>query len=206
MAEESQIPVWAALAAADANANGRIDLDEAKGVPRAVFPTVDRNRDNAVDEAEWNAFRAQALQPSATLSIRPEGRGDLTKTAVEWRAQRAVPNVPSPLAAGGLVYTVRNGGVAGIYNAATGAVMKEFRLPDALGDYYASPVAAGGRVYFASMEGKITVLEAGPDGRVLATIPMEEEIFATPAIAGNAIYVRTQQALYCFRHRAQPQR
>jgi outer membrane protein assembly factor BamB len=199
MAEEAQIPVFAAVLAADANGNKRLDLDEAKGVPRAVFPTVDRNRDNQIDEAEWTAFRLQALQPSATLSIRPRGLGDITKTAIEWRALRAVPNVPSPLVAGGFVYTVRNGGVAGIYDAANGDVKKEFRLPGALGDYYASPVAAGKRIYFASMEGKITVLEAGAEGRVIATIPMEEEIFATPAIVGDALYIRTQQNLYCFR-------
>ncbi len=206
MAEEAQIPVFAAVLAADANGNGKLDFDEAKGVPRAVFPTVDRNRDNQVDEGEWAEFRVQALQPSATLSIRPRGRGDLTKTAVEWRAQRAVPNVPSPLVANGLVYTVRNGGVAGIYDAGTGEVKKEFRLPGALGDYYASPVAAGRYVYFASMEGKITVLEAGAEGRVAQTVAMEEEIFATPAIVGDALYVRTQQGLYCFRQTVQVRR
>ncbi|MBI2686051.1 MAG: PQQ-binding-like beta-propeller repeat protein [Acidobacteria bacterium] len=198
MAEESQIPVFAALLAGDANNNRRLDRNEAKGVPLAVFPAVDRNRDNQIDETEWNDFRVQALQPSATVSIRPRGLGDITKTAVEWRVLRAVPNVPSPLIAGGLVYTVRNGGVAGISDAATGEVKKEFRLPGALGDYYASPVAAGKHVYFASMEGKITVMEAGAEGRITATIPMEEEIFATPAIVGNALYVRTQQGLYCF--------
>ena len=139
MAEESQIPVFAALLAADANGNQRLDLDEAKGVPRAVFPTVDRNRDNQIDEGEWAEFRVQALQPSATLSIRPNGRGDLTKIRRRMarsarRAERAVT-----AGGGGLVYTVRNGGVAGIYDAATGEVKKEFRLPGALGDYYASP-------------------------------------------------------------------
>jgi len=199
MAEEAQIPVWAAVLAADGNGNGRLDFDESKGVPRAVFPTVDKNRDGVVDEAEWNGFRVQALQPSATLSIRPKGKGDLTKTAVEWRAQRAVPNVPSPLVVGGFVYTVRNGGVAGIYDLATGEVKKEFRLPGALGDYYASPVAAGKYIYFASMEGKITVLEAGAEGRVSASVVMEEEVFATPAIVGDTLYLRTQSGFYCFR-------
>jgi outer membrane protein assembly factor BamB len=199
MAEEAQIPVWSGVLAADTNGNKKLDFEEAKGVPRAVFPTVDKNRDNQVDEGEWAEFRVQALQPSATISIRPRGRGDLTKTAVEWRAQRAVPNVPSPLVADGLIYLVRNGGVAGIYDAGTGELKKEFRLPGALGDYYASPVASAKYVYFASMEGKVTVLEAGAEGRVVATIAMEEEIFATPAIVGDSLYLRTQGGLYCFR-------
>lgn len=197
MAEESQIPVFAAL-----NGGQSLPLAEAKGVPKAVFATVDRNRDSKIDEAEWVAFREQALQPSATLAIRPKGRGDLTKTAVEWRAQRAVPNVPSPLVAGGIVYTVRNGGVAGIYDLATGEVKKEFRLPGALGDYYASPVATGKHVYFASMEGKITVLATGAEGQIVSNIDLGEEIFASPAISGNAIYIRTMAGLYCFRKAA----
>ena len=45
----------------------------------------------------------------------------------------------------------------------------------------------------------VTVLEAGAEGRAVDTIPMEEEIFATPAIAGGTLYERTQQGLYCFR-------
>lgn len=199
MAEESQIPVFAAVLAADGNKNNALDLDEAKGVPRAVFPTVDRNRDNKIDEAEWTAFREQALQPSSTIAIQPSGAGDITASAVKWRSPRAVPNVPSPLIAGGHVYTIRNGGLAGIYSLATGDVIKEFRLPGALGDYYASPVASNKHVYFASMEGKVTVLEQGPAGTIAATFPFDEEIFATPALSANALYLRTQQSLYCFR-------
>ncbi|MBM3785933.1 MAG: hypothetical protein FJW30_16350 [Acidobacteria bacterium] len=197
MAEASQIPAFDTVLAADANGNKALDLDEAKGVPRAVFPTVDRNRDGRIDTKEWTEFREQALQPPATMSLRPRGRGDLTKTAVEWRAQRAVPNVPSPLAAAGAIYTVRNGGVAGIYDAASGEARKEFRLTGALGDYYASPVASSKHVYFASMEGKITVIDFA--GEIVSSIPMEEEIFASPAIVGDALFVRTQQSLYCFR-------
>jgi outer membrane protein assembly factor BamB len=78
-------------------------------------------------------------------------------------------------------------------------VKREFRLPGALGDYYSSPVAAGGRVYMASMEGRVTVLEAGAEGRVVYSVAMDEEIFATPAVVGNALFLRTQQGLYCFR-------
>lgn len=199
MAEPSVIAPYAALRAADADGDGRLSLAEATGVPRAVFPTVDANRDGQIDESEWTRFREQALQPSAALAIVPKGRGDLTASAVVWRAARAVPNVPSPLAADGYVYTVRDGGLAGIFDAATGKTLKEFRLAGALGSYYASPVAAGGHIYFASMEGKISVLAAGPNGTPVSTSAMEEEIFATPAIAGDALYLRTQQALYCFR-------
>ena len=198
-AEESAIPTFGGLLASDTNGDKMIDFEEAKGVARGLFSIVDRNSDVRIDETEWTAFREKALKPATTMSLRPSGRGDLTNSAIEWTIQRAVPNVPSPLSTGGLVYTVRNGGIAGIYDAATGAIKKEFRLTGALGDYYASPVASAKHIYFASIEGKISILEAGPEGKIVATVPMEEEIFATPAIVGDALYVRTQQSLYCFR-------
>ena len=198
-AEEAAIPPFGALLPSDANGNKIIEFEEAKGVARGVFSIVDRNSDARIDETEWALFREKALKPATMVSLRPRGRGDLTNSAIEWTVQRAVPNVPSPLSTGSLVYTVRNGGIAGIYDAATGNAKKEFRLTGALGDYYASPVASAKHVYFASMEGNISILEAGAEGKIIATIPMDEEIFATPAIVGDALYVRTQQSLYCFR-------
>ena len=69
---------------------------------------------------------------------------------------------------------------------------------DALDDYYASPVAADGKVYMAGMLGKITVLTGGGEWEILSTSDLGEEIFATPAIADGRMYVRTSSTLYCF--------
>ena len=72
------------------------------------------------------------------------------------------------------------------------------RLMGALDDYYASPVAADGKVYMASMLGKITVLTAAGEWEILTTSDLGEDIFATPAIADSRMYVRTSATLYCF--------
>ena len=68
----------------------------------------------------------------------------------------------------------------------------------ALDDYYASPVAGDGKVYLASMLGKITVLKPGGQWEVLSTSDLGEDVFATPAIADGRMYVRTSKNLYCF--------
>ncbi len=69
------------------------------------------------------------------------------------------------------------------------------------GAYYASPIAADGRIYLASSEGIVTVIAAdGEQLKVLSRNEIGEDIVATPAIAGNAIYVRTLRNLYAFQN------
>jgi outer membrane protein assembly factor BamB len=67
-----------------------------------------------------------------------------------------------------------------------------------LGYYYSSPVAADHRIYIASAEGVVTVLDAGPKLNVLATNKLDGAILATPALADGNIYVRTETDLYAF--------
>jgi hypothetical protein len=69
------------------------------------------------------------------------------------------------------------------------------------GKYYASPVAANGYIYFASLDnGTITVLKAGASSPevVAKNTPLGERLAATPAVAGNTMYVRTAEHLYAF--------
>ena len=68
----------------------------------------------------------------------------------------------------------------------------------ALGDYYASPVAADGKLFTVSEEGKLTVLKAGGQWEILSVNDLGEPAHATPAIADGKLYVRTHKALYCF--------
>ncbi len=78
------------------------------------------------------------------------------------------------------------------------ALLKQGRSPGALGEYYASPVAADGKVFLANTEGKITVLKAGKEWEVLAVNELGDEVNATPALSEGRLYVRTRGALYCF--------
>ena len=67
-----------------------------------------------------------------------------------------------------------------------------------LGYYYSSPDAADNRIYIASAEGVVTVIDAGAKLNVLATNKLDGAILATPALAAGNIYVRTESHLYAF--------
>ncbi len=98
----------------------------------------------------------------------------------------------------GVLYTLRDGGILTSLNPETGKVFKQGRLKGAIDKYYASPVAADGKVIVASETGKIALLKAGADWQVLAVNDLGEECYATPAIANNQIYIRSRGSLYCF--------
>jgi outer membrane protein assembly factor BamB len=66
------------------------------------------------------------------------------------------------------------------------------------GYYYSSPVAADQKVYIASEEGVVVVLDAGEKLNVLATNKLDGAILATPALVERNIYVRTESHLYAF--------
>ncbi len=77
-------------------------------------------------------------------------------------------------------------------------MLKQGRLRGAVDSYFASPVAADGKVFFASRSGMVSVLKAGAEQEMLSVNDLEDEIYATPAIADGQIYIRTRGALYCF--------
>ncbi len=99
------------------------------------------------------------------LAVRPDGRGDITATHVAWRLTRGVPNKPSVLLVDDLLFMTTDAGVASAVEARTGAVVWTGRIG---GTHSASPVAADGRVYFFSEDGKTIVVEAGRTFKVLA--------------------------------------
>jgi outer membrane protein assembly factor BamB len=107
--------------------------------------------------------------------------------------------IPSPLLYDGVIYVVRNGGILTSFDAATGVVLKTGRLNGAIAGYSSSPVAAGGLVYFANEDGKVAVVRAGGAGWQVQTVnDLGEGCYATPALSGGSIYLRTNEALYRF--------
>ena len=59
-------------------------------------------------------------------------------------------------------------------------------------------MAGDGKVYIVSQSGVVVVLDAGRDQEILFTGEMDDEVYATPAIAGGHVFIRTRGALYCF--------
>lgn len=164
------------------------ELWRVAGFPRGVAPTP-----SATGEL---LFAASNSQPNFVAALRAGGRGDITTTHVAWRHEKGVVSVPSPLAVGGYLFALRDGGVMTCLDAGSGAVLWQQRLP-ARGNYFASPVAGDGKVYAVSEEGEVSVVAAKPAYQLIATNSMGERTIATPAIAAGHIYIRTDESLYC---------
>lgn len=188
------------LALGDANHDGKLTRDEAPAGPaKQHHHYIDSDKDGLLTREEY-AVIARIFDESKNiaLAIRPDGRGDVTDTHVVWKATRGLPYVPTPLCYEGRVYLVKNGGLASCLDAKTGNFLYQEERLGALGDYYASPVAAAGKICVASQQGVVVVYRAGNTLEVLARNALEEPILATPAIVGGTLYVRTKSQLYAF--------
>ena len=96
------------------------------------------------------------------------------------------------------MYLVKDGGIITSLNPKTGDVLKTGRTKDAIDEYFASPVAADGKIFLVSHSGKVTVLKADAQWEVLSVSDLDEPSQATPAIADGHIYIRTHKGLYSF--------
>jgi len=197
-----QMPSFAEIAkATDKNADGVVTPEEANGTPfGSFFKSLDFNRDGKLMAEDLEAMQANmAKGENVLVAVKPGGKGELTENQVGWKQTRGLPYVPSPLFYRERVYTVKDGGILSSYDAKTGKPNYQQERLDAQGSYYASPVAANGRIYLASLNGKVTVLLAGGDKPTIAhQADFGERISATPALVGKALYLRTASALYAF--------
>ena len=183
----------------DTNGDGKLSKAE---IPKEWTPgnweMQDVNKDGLYDAKDWQVYRNRRTSTNAAMAVRLTGTGDVTDTHVIWRYQKSLPDVPGVLLYRGVLYMVRNGGIMQTLDPATGEMKKQGRLPNALDEYYASPVAGDGKVFLISRNGNVTVLEAGANWGVRSSGAFDEEVFATPAIADGHIWVRTATALYDF--------
>jgi outer membrane protein assembly factor BamB len=120
---------------------------------------------------------------------------------VVWKVTRGVPNKPSVLLVGDLIFMVNDVGIASCIEAKTGQIVWTSRVA---GTYSASPIAAAGRVYFFNEDGKTTVIEAGREFKVISENFLEDGFMASPAVAGNALVLRTRTHLYRIEEAATP--
>lgn len=205
-AQVPTIPFADALARYDSDKDGLIAGAEVAGEtpldrmlkPGYGFSAFDLDRNGTLDSREWDVTRAMLASENGLLAIKLGGQGDMTSTAIRWRYQRPVPQVPSTLLYGGALFMVNDSGILISLDPKTGKVIKQGRLKGAIDKYFASPVGADGRVFLVSQDGTMSVVSAKGHWEILAVNALDDEVFATPAIADGRIYVRTKSALYAF--------
>lgn len=165
----------------------------------AGIARYDGDRDGVLTREEYLAAAAATIAPSRLFAFRLSASGPPREL---WRYERSFNHViPSPLVYEDVLYFVKNGGILEAVDAETGEGLKRGRLREAIGGYSASPVAADGKIYLASEDGKVTTVAAGPEWTVIETTDLGEEIFATPALSRGQIFVRTAEALYLFQNK-----
>jgi outer membrane protein assembly factor BamB len=164
----------------------------------AAFEAFDMNRDEKLNDKDWEVFRAMMASENGLLAIKMGGQGDQTANAIRWRYTKPVPQVPSTLLYQNVLYMINDSGILISFDPVTGNVIKQGRLHGAIDKYFSSPVAADDKVFLIGQGGQVSVLKAAGDWQVLAVNELDDECYATPAIADGRIYIRTRSALYSF--------
>jgi outer membrane protein assembly factor BamB len=187
------------FAAQDADKDGKLSKAELPEThAQRVLSFADLDSDAHITQQEWDFYKAAMDSENGMLAIRLGGTGDMTEKSVKWAYRRAVPQLPSPVIYDHVLYMVNDGGIVTTLNPQTGELIKQGRLKGAIDRYYASPVAADGKIYMLSEKGKVAVLKPGGDLEPAVVNDLQDDIYATPALEDGRIYIRTRNTLYCF--------
>lgn len=203
--KENQMPAFDTFLKelkADTNGDGILQKEEAdKTQMKDFFDVQDANKDRKLTRDEWDAvIKFMSEGRNVAFALKPGGAGDVTDSHILWKQTKGLPYIPSALVCSGQYVMVKDGGIVTALDLKTGEEIYQRRAA-ATGNYYSSPVAAGGHIYCTALaDGAITVLKAGEKmPQVVAkNPPLGERVAATPAIADDTLYVRTAGHLYAF--------
>jgi outer membrane protein assembly factor BamB len=149
--------------------------------------------------ADGMVYCMSGFRGSKLLAIKLGSTGDLTGTdAIAWTYDKDTPYVPSPMLYGNRLYiTKSNNAILTCLDAKTGTVLYGPERLEGVGNFYASPVGAAGRVYLVGRDGTTLVIKDADTLEVLATNKLDDPIDASPAVAGKELYLRSKEYLYC---------
>ena len=129
------------------------------------------------------------------IAFRTDGSGDVTESKKLWSTDYG-PDVPTPTSDGERLYIIDDRGISLNLRVSDGSTIWD-RTRIEPGTYSASPLLADGKIYAISEEGTTTVLKAGDEFEILAVNRLDDYTLASPAAAGNQIFIRTAEYLYC---------
>ena len=181
------------MAATSDNASSKITSDHGK-----IWDWFDMDKNAFFDSKELERYlNFFSSIDHGILAIRSGERGNIASSNLLWRETENVAEVPSPPYYKKRVYIVKNGGFFSCVDAQTGNLIYKHRIKGT-GPYFASPIAANDRIYIAAHNGKVVILQAGDEFRIVTSTTFNEKILASPAIIDNKLYLRTEDHLYAF--------
>lgn len=148
--------------------------------------------------------------PSPIYAIATSAEGNLSesdsaaKQGIVWQVDRGGSYMSTPVAWGDYLYFGNTNGAVRCFHSATGEKIYEERLGSGV-SITASLVAADDKIYCSSEDGKVYVLQAGPEFKLLAKNEMGHPCFATPAISDGVLYARTTETLIAIQPDKEPQ-
>jgi outer membrane protein assembly factor BamB len=172
--------VVSALDPKDGSEIWRVDYEGYSVVPRPVY-------------AHGLVFLSTGYDRAVGLAIRPDGKGNVTKSHVEWRMEKGAPLTPSLLVVGDELYSVADNGIVSCFDAKTGKLYWQERVARQTS---ASPLYADGKIYIQDELGNGYVLQPGRSLKLLAKNELGDKSLASYAVLGDGLLIRTQKALY----------
>ena len=198
------------VAANDKDMDGRVSRDEVPEPFHPRFTRGDVNNDGFLEGEELDLafldpdnvagarFGEEEQSGRFIMAVRGGGKGDVTASHVLWRNESRAPDgIASPLVVDDRFFVIKAGGLSSCFDAASGEPHWYLERVGNGGTFFASPVCGDGKVYVASDDGHVVVLEAVPELRILADNDLGESILATPAISAGRLLIRTRTQLYC---------
>jgi outer membrane protein assembly factor BamB len=165
---------------------------EGGGMTANVIPSplVEGNRAYLMSGFRGNALMAINLT---------KAKGNIAGSeAILWEYNRNTPYTPSGLLANGKLYFLRsNNGNLTCLDTSDGKENYSLAKLEGTGTVFASPVGVKDRLYVSSQSGITYVIRQGPEFEIISKNSLEDGNFASPAIAGDEIFIRGFQYLYC---------
>jgi outer membrane protein assembly factor BamB len=188
----------------DKDGDGKLSRADVAGMwVTEHFGWLDHDNSGEISAEDWKAVGATMINDNfGVYAIRLPKTAD-AKPEVVWNYRKNIPHLSSPLVYDNVFYMAHDGILTAL-DAKTGDVLKRDRLGEGASQIYASPVAADGKIYVGTFEGKVVVLAAGGQWTVQQMNDLGEQIWATPAVADGRLYVRTKSKLYSFAAGATP--
>lgn len=134
----------------------------------------------------------EATAGRSTIAVKPGTPTE--KPQVVYKLNKAVPYVPTPVAKGDLLFLWSDTGTVSCVRLSSGDIVWQEKVG---GAFYCSPICINEKLYCVSKTGEVDVVAAAEKFELLGRTPLGEASYATPAVSGGNMYLRTTRHLFC---------
>jgi outer membrane protein assembly factor BamB len=198
----------ATLLGFDKNKDGELSFEEVENNVQVsrIAKLIDAsfgNGDRKITGEEMDKAFQSFVDGGGLASLEIDETSAAPAARVAWTYRKSVPQIPSLLLTKDALFFINDGGILTSMNPENGEILKRARLGHGA-KYYASPVAASGRMLLLDTEGKAAIVTTEAEWKTLSTTDLADRCYATPSLANNRVYIRGEDNLYCFRSTNEP--